>query len=200
MSRTSLRPLLPAFALLLLACTGPTLAEVAVGQPAPDFRLLDLDGNAVSLSSFADRTVVLEWINPNCPFSLRHADEKTMQTTATRHPEVVWLAVNSTRPDHGDHLDPAAWKTFLAERGITYPVLADPDGASGRAWGARTTPHMFVIDKGKIAYMGAIDDDPRGSRAATERQNYVDAALVAIAAGKPVATPSTRPYGCSVKY
>lgn len=199
MFRTALRPALAA-ALLLIACSGPSLAEVAAGDAAPDFTLTDLDGNSVQLSSFAEGTVVLEWINPNCPFSLRHADEKTMQTTADRHPKVTWLAINSTRPDHGDHLDTAAWKKFLGEKGISYRVLADPDGAVGKAWGARTTPHMFVIEKGQVVYAGAIDDDPRGSKPAAERTNYVEAALTAVAAGQPVETASTRPYGCTVKY
>lgn len=192
------RSLALALATTLLACTGPTLAEVAVGQAAPDFRLKDLDGNEVALADLQGKVVVLEWANPNCPFWKRHADQKTMVTTLAKHPDVVWLAINSTRPSHGDHLEPAAWKAFLAERGITYRVLADPTGATGQAYGARTTPHMYVIDTaGKLAYVGAIDDDPRGNGA---KINYVDQALAELAAGKPVSTATTRPYGCSVKY
>ncbi|GMU66793.1 MAG: thioredoxin family protein [Acidobacteriota bacterium] len=198
MPRRRLRSVALALAATLLACTGPTLAEVAVGQAAPDFRLKDLDGNEVALADLAGKVVVLEWANPNCPFWKRHADQKTMQSTSAKHPEVVWLAVNSTNPSHGDHLDAAAWKAFLAERGITYRVLADPTGATGQAYGARTTPHMYVIGAdGKLAYVGAIDDDPRGNGA---KVNYVDQALAELAAGKPVTTASTRPYGCSVKY
>lgn len=198
MPRHRLRSVALALAATLLACTGPTLAEVAVGQAAPDFRLKDLDGNDVALADLAGKVVVLEWANPNCPFWKRHADQKTMQATSAKHPDVVWLAVNSTNPSHGDHMDAAAWKAFLAERGITYRVLADPTGATGQAYGARTTPHMYVIGAdGKLAYVGAIDDDPRGNGA---KVNYVDQALAELAAGKPVSTASTRPYGCSVKY
>lgn len=185
-------------ALATLACAGPTLAELTVGQAAPDFTLRDLDGNEVSLASLRGKTVVLEWINPNCPFSLRHSKEKTMQTTADKHAEVVWLGINSTNPTHGDHLEPAKYKAFLAEHAIRYPVLDDGAGAVGRAYGAKTTPHMYVIDpEGKLAYAGAIDDDPRGNGA---KVNYVDAALTAMAEGKSPDPASTRPYGCSVKY
>ncbi|HSM15317.1 MAG TPA: redoxin domain-containing protein, partial [Thermoanaerobaculia bacterium] len=140
--------------------------------------------------------VVLEWVNPNCPFSRGHAEAKTMQTTADGHGEVVWLGINSTNPKHGDQLAPADQKKFYADRGATYEILEDPDGATGRGYGARTTPHMFVIDpEGKIAYMGAIDDGPRNASV-----NYVDAALSALESGNAPDPSSTRPYGCSVKY
>ena len=185
-------------ALAAVACAGPTLAELTVGQAAPEFTLRDLDGNEVSLAAQRGKTVVLEWMNPNCPFSLRHSKQKTMQSTAEKHPGVVWLAVNSTNPTHRDHLEPAAYKAFLAEHGIRYPVLDDGAGEVGRAYGAKTTPHMYVIDAGgKLAYAGAIDDDPRGGGA---KVNYVDAALTALAAGGAAEPASTRPYGCSVKY
>jgi len=181
-----------------LACAGPTLAELTVGEPAPEFTLRDLDGNEVSLAAQRGKTVVLEWMNPNCPFSLRHSKQKTMQSTADKHPDVVWLAINSTKPTHGDHLEPAAYQAFLAENGIRYPVLDDGAGDVGRAYGAKTTPHMYVIDAaGKLAYAGAIDDDPRGGGA---KVNYVDAALATLAAGGQPAPASTKPYGCSVKY
>ena len=185
-----------AVAVVLLACTGPSLAEVAVGDPAPQFALADLDGRTVDLAALRGKTVVLEWVNPNCPFSRAHAEAKTMQTTADGHGEVVWLGINSTNPKHGDHLAPADQKKFFADRGATYEILEDPDGATGRSYGAKTTPHMFVIDpEGKIAYMGAIDDGPRNART-----NYVDAALTAMASGQSPDPASTRPYGCSVKY
>lgn len=186
-----------ALAVTLIAC-GPSLADVAPGQAAPDFKLQDLDGQEVSLSSLQGKTVVLEWMNPNCPFSRRHSDAKTMQSTATRHPDTVWLAINSTNPGHGDHLETAEYKKFLADHGVGYRVLLDPTGETGKAYGARTTPHMFVVDgAGKIAYAGAIDDDPRGSGA---KVNYVEQALTAVEAGKSPDPATTRPYGCSVKY
>jgi len=190
--------LLPALALLLIACAGPSLAEVAVGDPAPGFRLPDLDGKEVALSDFQGKTVVLEWINPNCPISRRHADAKTMITTSAAHPGVVWLGINSTSASHGDYVTPEAHKQYDASKGIGYDVLYDTAGEVGREYGAKTTPHMFVIDgEGKVAYMGAIDDAPRGGQAGV---NYVDSALDALAAGARPDPASTRPYGCSVKY
>ena len=187
-----------AFALGRAGCGGPSLAELAVGQPAPDFRLRDLDGREVALADLEGKLVVLEWANPNCPFWRGHAGRRTMVTTAAKHPQAVWLAIDSTNAKHGDYLDTPAWKEFLSEHGIAYPVLRDNDGATGRAYGARTTPHLYVIDtKGKIAYMGAIDDDPRGEQPTV---NYADAALTALENGSRPEPSSTRPYGCSVKY
>ena len=182
----------------LAACSTPSLAELAVGQMAPDFHLKDLDGREVSLSELRGKTVVLEWMNPNCPFSRGHSERKTMVRTAARHPEAVWLAINSTRASHSNFVPPERYRAFNAEHGISYPVLYDSSGEVGRAYGARTTPHMFVIDAaGKLAYVGAIDDDPRGAGA---KVNYVDSALAALAAERSPEPASTRPYGCSVKY
>jgi peroxiredoxin len=195
--RSTLLRLAFALAIPLVAC-GPGLAEIAVGDAAPAFQLQDLDGKQVSLADFRGKRVVLEWMNPNCPFSRRHSDNKTMQSTATKHADAVWLAINSTTPNHADHLDVAAYKKFLADEGISYSVLLDPTGETGKAYGARTTPHMFIIDgEGKVAYAGAIDDDPRG---AGSKVNHVDAALAALESGKAPEPASTRPYGCSVKY
>ncbi len=197
-SRSTYLSLVPAAALLLAACAGPSLAELAIGQSAPGFELPSVDGERVTLADFAGKPVVLEWINPNCPVSRRHAAAKTMTSTEAKHSEVVWLAINSTKPSHGDYLAPAEHKKYQDEMGIDYPVLYDESGDIGRAYGAKTTPHMYVIDAaGKLAYMGAIDDDPRG-RGATV--NYVDAALVAIASGSAPDPTTTKAYGCSVKY
>ena len=185
-----------AVAVLLPACAR---AESAVGAPAPDFTLADLDGKQHHLADYKGRVVVLEWINPNCPFSRRHAEEGTMTRTAAKHSEVVWLAINSTDKKHRDFLAPAQHADYDKQHGITYPVLADSDGKVGHAYGASTTPHIFVIDEqGKVIYRGAIDDDPYGKGKA--RNNYVDAALRAHEAGKPIEPASTTSYGCSVKY
>jgi peroxiredoxin len=195
MNRSRL-PLLALFA--ALACAGPSLAELSVGQAAPDFSLPDLDGETVSLAGLRGKTVVLEWINPNCPVSRRHADAHTMSSTAAKHSEVVWLGINSTNPSHGDFVEPAAHRSYNDSKGIAYDVLYDRSGEVGRAYGAKTTPHMYVIDpEGKLAYMGAIDDSPRGPGASV---NYVDSALGALAKGGRPEPASTRPYGCSVKY
>lgn len=181
---------------LLVACA-PAAADLAVGSKAPAFSLKDLDGKTVSLADYAGKTVVLEWINPNCPFSRRHAEEKTMVSTAAKHPEAVWLAINSTSGGHPDFLSAADHKAFDEKNGIGYAVLYDTSGVTGQAYGAKTTPHMFVIDgEGKVAYNGAID----AGAMTGGKNNYVDAALTALAAGKAPDPSTTKPYGCSVKY
>ena len=183
-----------------LGC-GPANAGSAVGDAAPAFELKSADGKTYSLADLKGKTVVLEWINPNCPFSVRHATEKTMIETSGKHADVVWLAINSTREGHSDYLEPAEHLAYNKEKGITYPVLYDSSGSVGHAYDARTTPHMFVIDEqGKLIYNGAIDDDPRGGKGKTERINYVDSGLTAHAGGKSPDPSTTKPYGCSVKY
>lgn len=185
-------------AAFLLACGGPSHAALSIGQPVPDFRHADLDGAELALSELAGKTVVIEFVNPNCPFSKRHSQSKTSQGLSERFPEVVFLGINSTNPNHGDYMPPAAQKAFHVGNGTTYRILEDPTGETGRAYGAQTTPHMFVIDpQGKLAYSGAIDDDPRGRGASV---NYVESALLALAAGERPDPASTRPYGCSMKY
>jgi peroxiredoxin len=182
-------------ALAGVACSAS--ADVAVGAPAPAFSLKNVDGQTVSLADFKGKPVVLEWINPNCPFSRRHAEARTMSTTAAKHPEAVWLAINSTAAGHADYLTPDKHKAYNEKNGISYAVLYDTSGAVGQAYGAKTTPHMFVIDKsGVVAYNGAIDEGAMGGG----KGNYVDAALAALAAGKSPDPSTTKPYGCSVKY
>ncbi len=179
-----------------VAATTSTAAaqEAVVGQPAPDFTLVDEAGQSHTLSDYRGSTVVLEWTNPGCPFVVRHYEADTMETLAGEHGDVVWLAVNSSHFNTAE--DSAAWKS---EQGLSYPTLLDTDGTVGHLYGARTTPHMFVIDAaGTLAYAGAIDDDPRGRN--DEDTNYVAAAIDALAAGEAPAVSSTDPYGCSVKY
>jgi hypothetical protein len=181
-----------------LACDDASAATV--GEPAPGFTLTDLQGEEHSLADYRGKVVVLEWINPHCPFSERHADEKTMTGLADEH-EVVWLAVNSTNPEHRDYLEPAEHLAYNGKYGIDYPVLYDESGEVGRAYDAKTTPHMYVIgEDGTLLYDGAIDDDPGGRQAARKRTNYVDGGLQAHTAGTPVEPATTKPYGCSVKY
>lgn len=195
----TIRTLLLGLALLLAAL--PAFAGSAVGETAPAFNLKGADGKARSLADYKGKVVVLEWVNPNCPFSDRHAREKTMSELAKQHGEVVWLGINSTNPDSGDYLKPAETLAYNQKNGIKYPVLYDATGTVGHAYAAKTTPHMFIIGKdGKIAYNGAIDDDPPGRKAKAERVNYVGGGLNAEKAGKDPAPPSTKPYGCSVKY
>ncbi|HVS01466.1 MAG TPA: redoxin domain-containing protein [Thermoanaerobaculia bacterium] len=196
-------PLLLATVLVLPACgrAAETATPSVVGGAAPDFTLVDVSGETHPLADLAGKVVVLEWVNPNCPFSERHAREGTMTGLAEQHAEVVWLGINSTAEGHRDYLQPAAYQEYLDEKGISYPILYDRSGEVGRAYAAKTTPHMIVIDPaGKIVYDGAIDDDPPGRKPAAERTNYVAAALAAQAAGQAVDPARTKPYGCSVKY
>jgi peroxiredoxin len=172
-----------------------------VGDTAPTFTLKSVDGKTVSLSDFKGKTVVLEWMNPNCPFSARHAREKTMEDLATQHGEVVWLGINSTNAKSGDFETPDQYKAYNAKNGITYPVLYDETGATGHAYDAKTTPHMFIIDAtGKVVYNGAIDDDPSGRKEKTARLNYVGKGLSAEESGATPNPATTKPYGCTVKY
>jgi len=179
----------------------PAMAGGAVGETAPAFNLKGADGKSYSLADYKGKVVVLEWVNPNCPFSDRHAREKTMSELAKQHGEVVWLGINSTNSSHRDYLKPAETLAYNEKNDISYPVLYDETGASGHGYDAKTTPHMFIIGKdGKIAYNGAIDDDPPGRKAKEERANYVGRGLDAEKAGKNPDPSAMKPYGCSVKY
>ena len=172
-------------------------ATATVGQPAPGFTLKDQDGAEVDLAKLRGKIVVLEWTNPDCPFAQRHAEAKTMSTLADRYrgKGVVWLGVDST-----SYLDAARDRTWRSEHELPYPVLDDHKGTVGTAYGAKTTPHMFVIDgSGTVVYAGAIDDDATGDKGKQAR-NYVAEALDEVTAGQPVKLAETKPYGCSVKY
>ncbi len=195
-----MRLVIPSLLVTLLASAGAFAQDVAavVGQPAPAFTLPDTNGTQHSLSDFAGRVVVLEWTNPGCPFVVRHYQQGTMAALVEEHDGIVWLSVNSTNPDHRDHALVAG-----GNAGQTWPTLVDPAGTVGHLYGARTTPHMYVIAAdGTLAYAGAIDNDPRGQmdRSSADYVNYVDQALDALAAGPPPTTTSSEPYGCSVKY
>jgi len=195
------RSLAAAFVAAATLSCGPALADLAVGAPAPEFTLQDIHGQSHKLADLRGKVVVLEWINPNCPFSRRHATEKTMISTEGRHPGVVWIGVDSSNPKSSDFTKPEEYRKYAAGKGIDYAVVYDSSGATGQAYGAKSTPHMFVIDEqGKLIYNGAIDDDPSGRKDIAARRNYVDQALTAHAAGRPVEPANTQPYGCSVKY
>ncbi len=179
----------------------PAMTAV-VGQPAPDFTLTDTDGNVVKLSSFAGKTVVLEWFNPGCPFVKYTHGEGPLKTLPGKITEggVVWLAINSGAPGKQGHgLDTN--KAARTEWGMNYPVLIDEEGKVGRMYGAKSTPHMFVIDdKGTLAYAGALDNAPMGKAEGGAVVNHVEQALTDLKAGTAVKTPTTQAYGCSVKY
>jgi peroxiredoxin len=186
-------------ALALVISGQPGASELPVltpGEPAPAFEATDEQGQTHRLADYRGKGVVLEWTNQDCPFVQRHYDSDTMEKLATAlgAEEVVWLAVNSTRDNKPEETE--AWKS---QQGFVYPTLQDADGTIGRAYGARTTPHMFVIDaEGVLRYNGAIDNDPRGRLA--DPMNYVAGATQAVLAGNDPAPGLTEPYGCSVKY
>jgi len=184
------------------AVSAPDQTPPAVGDTAPAFTLKCLAGQDHSLADFKGKIVVLEWTNPGCPVVQRHYKDGLMpaaQKTA-KEKGVVWLAVNSTNPEHSNYREPGELKKTYDEWQAAYTgQLMDADGKTGTAYGAKTTPHIFVIDaQGKIAYNGAVDDDTSGRK--PERINYALAAVDALLAGKPVAVTTTQPYGCSVKY
>lgn len=182
-----------------------TTAASLIGKPAPDFTLPDLDGKQVSLSKYKGKVVVLEWFNPGCPYVKKSHTVGSLVGLAKKHAAkgVVWLAINSNAAGKQGH-DPAQNKQAAKEWSMSYPILRDVDGKVGKAYGATNTPHMFVIDTtGKVIYGGAIDNSPDGegkSPTSGKLVNYVDAALSALAAKRAVPTPSTKAYGCSVKY
>ncbi len=184
---------------------GSAGATATVGQPAPAFTATDASGKTVSLADFKGKTVVLEWVNPGCPFVQKHYNAANMQGTQKEAAAkgVVWLAINSTSTDAGDYLPPAEMAKWMQQqKAAATATLMDADGKVGRAYGARTTPHMYVVDPaGKLVYAGGIDDKPSTNAADIPRAtNYVKAALNESLAGKPVSQASTRPYGCSIKY
>jgi peroxiredoxin len=191
---------------LALACVLPVaaLANAPAGKPAPAFTVSDLSGKPVSLADYKGRTVVLEWHNFGCPFVQKHYRSGNMQALQKKYGnDVVWLAVNSTHRESSDWTEPAKLATELRDFGAAPArYLVDEPGTVGRAYGAKTTPHMYIIDPaGNVVYNGAIDDK-RSTNVEDVKtaKNYVVAALEELKAGKPVSTASTTPYGCSVKY
>jgi len=191
--------------LLALATAGTAVAAAKINEPAPEFTLTDSNGNAHSLSDFRGKTVVLEWTNAECPFVVKHYKSGNMQrqqAEATAN-GVIWLTINSGAPGKQGHVDGAGANAVIERTGGKQTAyLIDADGKVGRLYGARTTPHMFVIDgEGVLRYMGAIDSNPSADPAdIPNATQYVEVALAELAAGKPVSTPVTQPYGCSVKY
>ena len=199
------RPLLALGALAPLASLLPTIAQAAsVGQPAPDFTLMDTAGKPVKLSDFKGKTVVLEWNNPGCPFVRKHY-QGNMQALQkeTADQGAVWLAINSTEKAASDYMDPSTLAGWMSEQKATpTATLMDEDGKVGQAYAARVTPHMYIVNaQGVLVFAGAIDsiasarvdDIPKAT-------NYVRQAMAEIKAGKPVSVATNRAYGCTIKY
>ncbi len=181
-------------------------AAPEIGQPAPGFSVIDTQGQEHALSDFAGQTVVLEWTNHDCPFVVKHYQPGNMQMqqrTAREEHDAVWLTVISSRPGEQGHVSPEQADELTAGRGA-FPtaVLLDESGDMGRAYDARVTPHMYIIDAdGILRYMGGIDSNPsRHSADIPDATQYVMVALEQMAAGEEITDAVTRPYGCTVKY
>lgn len=199
----------------LMMVTTPTNATTApaetpakgaeIGKPAPAFTATDSNGKAHTLSDFIGKTVVLEWTNHECPYVRKHYDTNNMQDLQkdATGKGVVWLSiVSSAQGKQGYTTGEEANKIIAKEKSAETARLLDPTGAIGTVYGASTTPHMFVIDpQGIVVYAGGIDDQPSVSHSTVKTaKNYVKAALDDLAAGKPVAVATAKPYGCNVKY
>ena len=180
-------------------------AAPSVGQGAPDFSLKDATGKTVKLSDFRGKHVVLEWTNPNCPYVRKHYNSGNMPATQKEAVDkaVAWLAIDSTEKASWEYMEPAKVVAWQRERRAQpSALLLDEEGTAGRAYGARTTPHMYIVDpQGRLIYAGGIDSiassDPEDIKKAV---NYVRQGLNEALAGKPISAATTRPYGCSIKY
>ncbi len=184
--------------LLTLALSIPLFADGP--KAATDFTLNDQAGNAVTLSDYKGKVVVLEWVNPDCPFTKRHyaPENRTVVKLADHYKDknVVFVAINSTH-----YFDQEKNKEWHQANDLKYSVLDDHTGKVGRLYGAKTTPHIFIVDTaGKLAYQGAIDDNPYGDKEADTIVNYIKVTVDDLLAGKTPAITETKPYGCSVKY
>jgi peroxiredoxin len=199
------------FAALSVICFAPgtslpvAQAEVTIGKLAPAFSLPGADGKQYSLEDLRGKFVVLEWLNYDCPYVRKHYESKNIQTLQRTYGEkgVMWFAVNSSAPGKQGHLTAESALRLASEKGAAATTtLLDPSGDVGKLYGARTTPHMYVINpEGIVVYAGAIDDNDSTRLSSVEgAKNYVATALDEAMAGKKVSTTSTSPYGCSVKY
>ncbi len=198
--KSPLRILTTALACISLAIT-VSAKTAELGKPAPDFTLTDINGKSHSLSEFKGKTVVLEWTNPECPIVARHYDTGNMpalQKEATSD-GVVWLAINSGSKGAQGDFEPAQVKSWISEKqGTPTTYFRDQDGKVGKMYGAKTTPHMYVINQdGVLVYAGGIDNNRKTHVGA---ENYVRSALASLKSGQPIAKSSAEPYGCSVKY
>ncbi|RZA33925.1 MAG: redoxin domain-containing protein [Lysobacteraceae bacterium] len=187
-----------------LLFNGSALAEAVVGQPAPAFKGVDAAGKPVSLDQYKGKYVVLEWVNPECPFVKKHYDSGNMPGTQKYAADkgVVWLAVSTSADGDRAGKSAAISDWVKAKKAMPAATIMDTGGAIGKAYGARTTPHMYLIDpSGKLVYAGAIDSKPSANpgdiKGAT---NYMVQAIDESMAGKPLSQAVTKPYGCSVKY
>ena len=190
---------------VLLTMASAALANAELNKPAPAFAAVGADGKPVKLDAYKGKTVVLEWTNHECPFVVKHYDSgniPSLQKDAAGK-GVVWLQVVSSAPGKQGFVDGAAAQKLNGTRNAapTATVL-DPDGKIGKAYGAQTTPHIFIVNAdGQLVYKGGIDSIPSSNKADLPKaENYVVSALKSISAGKPIEKANTKPYGCSIKY
>jgi hypothetical protein len=189
----------------VLILTAPAIAAPEIGKPAPDFTATDSNGKTVKLSEQRGKIVVLEWTNHDCPFVKKHYGSGNMQALQREAGQqgIVWWSVISSAPGKQGNVTPQEANELTRSRqAAPSAVLLDPEGSIGKLYGARTTPHMYIIDpQGRLVYMGAIDDKPSTNLAdVATATNYVRSALQALRQGQPVEPAVTQPYGCSVKY
>jgi len=181
------------------------MRDPEIGAAAPTFTLTDTNGQEHSLSDYAGKWVVLEWLNYGCPFVKKHYGSGNMQKLQTEYGErgITWFSVVSSAPGKQGYYEPDDMNAVNAEQGnMAAAVLLDPDGTVGMAYGAKTTPQMYLISpEGILLYNGAIDDTPTSRVSDIEgANNYLVQALREAMSGQPVSQPTTQPYGCSVKY
>jgi peroxiredoxin len=203
--RKLMRKFLIAFTTITLFAIAPAFAAPEIGKLAPDFTAKDIDGKDFKLSDHKGKIVVLEWSNHECPYVVKHYSSGNMQKTqkAALDQGAEWVTIVSSAPGRQGNVSAEEAKKIATDAGASYTAkIMDENGAIGKAYDAKTTPHMFVIDKeGTLAYAGAIDDDPSPRPESVQTaKNYVLAALSDLAAGTPVQTPTSQSYGCAVKY
>lgn len=180
-------------------------ADAKIGTAAPDFSVVDMNGKTQKLSDYKGKYVILEWYNKDCPYVRKHYDSKNMQKLQTEMTGkgIVWLTVNSSAPGKQGHLSAADTKTNAAKEGSkASDILLDEKGVMGKAYGAKTTPHMYLIDpQGVLRYNGAIDsNDSADPKTIATAENYIVAAVNSAQKGEKIPKETTKPYGCSVKY
>lgn len=197
--------LLSRFLAVLVLIISTAQAELKVGDPAPNFEATDTEGKKHNLSDLKGKIVVLEWTNHKCPFVIKHYTRNNMPQLQEKYTGkgIVWLSIVSSAPGKEGHINSTEANEIRKNMNVkSTATILDESGAIGKSYDARTTPHMFVIDKeGKIAYMGAIDDKPTTNPDdITTAQNYVAKALDALLEGKKIGLTQSVPYGCSIKY
>ena len=206
-ARNAILPAVAVIAAVALtgALTGAASASPKIGEPAPAFSGLDSSGQKISLQDYKGKTVVLEWTNHDCPYVRRHYATGNMQKLQKEvaASDIVWLSVISSAPGAQGHVSgKQADDLTVSRKAAPAKVILDPAGKIGRLYAARTTPHMYIVNAGgTLVYKGGIDDNPTSwGKIEPDTKNYVRLALSEMKAGKAVSNPSTRPYGCSVKY